>query len=360
MGTTLPRWRRSRRAEAIASGHASAPCYRSPENVRVLAVVMPKLKLREVEREVAAGDIVVRADDAALEQRPEGIEVRRVDDAAHVLVLVVVHRLVWEAHAPQAVISAVLVRRDERDLGVNDLLDEAGHLLRRHALQHLTGHVALAADRTDDRHLVVARDRALAGPFHHAPTATVTVTVLAADVRLVDFDDAHEPLEVGVLHRGPQPVTHVPRGLVGACADLPLNLHGADALLAVEHLPQHLEPGLERVLRVLEHRAADDGEAVGVPRPARPVRALPAPGHRLEGIDLLGLATARAGHRLRPPTFEEVLLAVVLAGEGRHQLPKRHHKGERSTGRAIRQVPDTPRQGESAAPGRDSMSRIAV
>src|SRR5438132_740317 len=325
METTPPRWRRSRRAEAIASGHASASCYRNPEDIRVFAVVMPKLELCEVEREVAAGDVVVRADDAALEQRPEGIEVGRVDHTAHVLVLMVVHRLVREAHAPQPVIAAVLVRRHERDLGVNDLLDEAGHLLRRHALQYLTGHVALAADRADDRHLVVARNRALAGSFHHAPTATVTVAVLAADVGLVHLDDAHEPFEVGVLHRGPQPVTHVPRSLVGACADLPLNLHGADALLAVEHLPQHLEPGLERILRVLEHRAADDGEAVGVPRPARLVRALPAPGHRLEGVDLLGLTAARAGHGLRPPALEQELLAVVFARKGRHQLPKRHH-----------------------------------
>src|SRR5205809_6605999 len=256
MGTTLPRWRRSRKAEAIASGHASAACYRDPENVGVLAVIMPELEFREVERQVATGDVVVGADDTALEQRPEGIEVGRVDHAAHVLVLVVVHRLVREAHAPQPVIAAVLVGRDERDLGVNDLLDEAVHLLRRHALQHLTGHVTLAADRADDGHLVVARNRELAGPFHHAPTAAVTVTVLAADVRLVYLDDAHEPLEVRILHRGPQPVTHVPRGLVGACADLPLNLHGADALLAVEHLPEHLEPRLEGVLGVLEHRAA--------------------------------------------------------------------------------------------------------
>jgi hypothetical protein len=54
MNVTAPvRWRRVRSAEAIASVHASAACYRSPEDVRVLAVVMTELELREIEEGTA-------------------------------------------------------------------------------------------------------------------------------------------------------------------------------------------------------------------------------------------------------------------------------------------------------------------
>src|SRR6266403_2202575 len=52
----------SRTAETIARVHASAACYGLPENVGVLPVVMTELKLREVERQVFGGDVVIRAD----------------------------------------------------------------------------------------------------------------------------------------------------------------------------------------------------------------------------------------------------------------------------------------------------------
>src|SRR5581483_12068842 len=95
-GNTSARWRRLRTAEAIASVHASAACYRGPEDVRVLPVVMTELKFREIERQVLGGDVVVRPDNPALEQRPEGIEVLRVDFAANVLARSMAHGLMRE------------------------------------------------------------------------------------------------------------------------------------------------------------------------------------------------------------------------------------------------------------------------
>lgn len=42
-----------------------------PENVRVRAVVVAELKLRDIQREIFAADLVVAAHDPALKDRPE-------------------------------------------------------------------------------------------------------------------------------------------------------------------------------------------------------------------------------------------------------------------------------------------------
>src|SRR6266849_4919502 len=114
-----------RTAEAIASVHASAACYCGPEDVGVLPVVMPELKLREVERQVLLGDVVVRADDSALEERPEAIEVRRVDVAPHVLALEVAHGLMRVAELTEMLVADILVGGDKLHVVGDRLLDEA-------------------------------------------------------------------------------------------------------------------------------------------------------------------------------------------------------------------------------------------
>jgi hypothetical protein len=84
-------WRLSRSAEAVASVGASAGCYRGTEDVLVIPVVVPELELRDVERQVFPADLVVRADHAALEQRPEAFNRVGVDCADHVLFAVMVN-----------------------------------------------------------------------------------------------------------------------------------------------------------------------------------------------------------------------------------------------------------------------------
>jgi len=63
-------WRRSQIAETFASVRVSATCYRLPKNVWFVAIVEAELKLRKVQRQIFLADIVVRADDSALQQRP--------------------------------------------------------------------------------------------------------------------------------------------------------------------------------------------------------------------------------------------------------------------------------------------------
>src|SRR5204862_377458 len=59
-----------------AMAASSASCQECPENVGVFAVVMPEGEFVHVERQVFLADLVERTHDAALQERPERIEVR--------------------------------------------------------------------------------------------------------------------------------------------------------------------------------------------------------------------------------------------------------------------------------------------
>src|ERR1044072_7614973 len=52
---------------------------------KLTAIVVPVAELVEVQREVTPRHLVVASHDPALQQRPEAVEVRRVDNAADVL-----------------------------------------------------------------------------------------------------------------------------------------------------------------------------------------------------------------------------------------------------------------------------------
>src|ERR1700689_2716569 len=72
-------------AEASASGLTSASCYHIEENILVVAIVETILKLREVQRQIFFAHVVIGAEHATLEQRPERFHRICVDLAAHVL-----------------------------------------------------------------------------------------------------------------------------------------------------------------------------------------------------------------------------------------------------------------------------------
>ena len=67
------------------------------EDVRILAVVVAELKLIQIQRQILLADVVVSADHATLEQRPERFDVVGMNEAAHVLALTVRNRLMRQA-----------------------------------------------------------------------------------------------------------------------------------------------------------------------------------------------------------------------------------------------------------------------
>ena len=76
------------RVSAAPGIDASATCYGRAEYVRVLPIVIPELKLGNVERHVLGADLVERADNSALQDRPKAFNGVRVDCADHILLAV--------------------------------------------------------------------------------------------------------------------------------------------------------------------------------------------------------------------------------------------------------------------------------
>jgi len=60
---------------------ASASLDRRSEDIRVRPIIITELELRNIERHIFAAHFVERADDAALEDRPEAFNRVRVDRA---------------------------------------------------------------------------------------------------------------------------------------------------------------------------------------------------------------------------------------------------------------------------------------
>ena len=94
------------------------------EDIGVVAIVVAELELVKVERQIFLAYVVVRADNAALEQGPERINVLSVDLATHVLTLYVADGLM-RIGGRQQPISTVFIGRDKRDLFRNSFATEA-------------------------------------------------------------------------------------------------------------------------------------------------------------------------------------------------------------------------------------------
>jgi len=134
---------------AITIRRRSTSCYRSPENIGIVAIVESERELREIERQIFFAHVVVRADDPALQERPEGIDTLRMYLAAHVLAAAMRNRIV--RHDPSEIaIAGMLVGCDQINLIANYLSNEPRQCRGIRVLDHLADDVALAGDRADE------------------------------------------------------------------------------------------------------------------------------------------------------------------------------------------------------------------
>ena len=72
----------------------SAPRYGGAENVKIVPIVVPELEFRDVQRQIFAADLVERAHDTALQQRPKAVDCLGVDNAVHIAAGRVPHEFV--------------------------------------------------------------------------------------------------------------------------------------------------------------------------------------------------------------------------------------------------------------------------
>lgn len=315
-------------SETLASPGASASSYRVAEDVCVLPVVITELKFRKVKWQVLFADVVIGSDDSALKQTPKIVNVRRVNRSANVLMAAVINRLMPIAHLIQRSVASRVVRSYQFNIVAHGLTNKISQRLRGGVLDHFADHVSLAGDRADDASLA-------ATARYSASLVRVAILVLAADIGFVNLHDTHKLQEVRILHRSAEPVAQIPSRLIGTRSDLPMNLEGANALLAVEHRIQNLKPRSQRILRVLHDGAGQQRETIAA---IAALRTLPV-ARTLQRVHLLIRAT-RALNASRPAMGEDILTAGFFRGERFHQLFQRHHMNHLTLTKTICQVLD--------------------
>jgi hypothetical protein len=312
-------------AEAAVSVATSASCKDSLEDVRVLAIVMPKLKFGQIQRQIVFAHVVVRSDDSAFKQAPKRFEIVGMHFAAHVLMCLVVNVFVRKCLV-QFLIASSLIGRNQADVRRYGLADKPRHGFGRSIFDYLTNHVALTGDRADDCGL--ARR---ATPF--LLFVPVAIAVQATNVGFIYFNLAHQLREVFVLHRGSDALEHIPSCPIVAAADLAMNLKRADSFLGLAHQIDDLEPSLKRIVSILENRFRNDAEAIAVASAAFLGFANPMERSRLERIGLVAIA-ARTTHAIGPTHIAEQRLTGFLIRVIALQLGERDVRlsGRRLTG----------------------------
>src|SRR5207249_1098771 len=203
-------------------------------------------------------------------------------------------------------ITLVLVGGYQRYLFADGFAHEVAEGLLVGVLNDAADHVALARDGSDNSGFS-ASDSSGNVSF----LVPVAILVFPADEGLIDFDNAHEFLEILILHSGAKPMAHVPSGRIGA-PDLPFDLKRADAFLAVEHLPEHFKPRPKAHFGIVEDGSDRNRKSVRRSwlRGARLTRPMPRPGRKR--VNFLVAAT-RAGNTLRPSALHEKFFADVVS-----------------------------------------------
>jgi hypothetical protein len=199
---------------------ASATCYGRAEDVDVLPVIVPELEFGDIQGHIFPADLVERADDAALEDRPEAlnrVRMNRADDVFAIGMLddfVLVRKFVF-----QIPVAGPLVGDQQADFVRDGFADKFGQDVRAHDARD---DAALALDYADHRHLARTNAAATLRPIVLVPL--VLVVCLAADERFVDLDNASKPLRVAFGKSGADAVAHVERGFIRAEAHDALDL----------------------------------------------------------------------------------------------------------------------------------------
>src|SRR6185437_6992743 len=283
----------------------SAPRYCRSENIGIAAIVIPELKLRDVQRQIFAADLVVAAHNAAFEDRPEALNRIGVDSTDDVLPGTVVDNAM-RVRLPDLLVSRVVVSAEQTDLFGNRLIDEIFQGDLADSADHFGDDVALALYRADNGRLASV----IAAPAQMAALVPVAVFVASTNVGFVNLDNAAE-FFFGFTKRSAYFVAHQPSGFVGPKTHEAHDLQWAHSFFAGHHQVDDAKPVAERLIRVFEDGPGDMGEAVGGLRSA--VVALPVPRIALQ----LGhvRATAGAFDALGPTPPDKVGATGVLIGE---------------------------------------------
>lgn len=124
------------------------------------------------------------------------------------------------------------------------------------------------------------------------------------------------------LHRGAYSVAHVPSRSVVASADLPMNLQGADSLLALGHKVNHFKPSNKRIVGIPKNSSAYYREAITILAAA--ILGLAKPVKRA-GFQLIHLFVFAAGalHTISPAKGFKIFFTSFFGSKLALQLMER-------------------------------------
>ena len=314
------RWRRAQIAETFASVRVSAPCYGLAKDVFFVPIVEPELKLIQIQGQILLADIVIGANDSALQQRPKAFDALRVDIPAHVLTSGMPDELMLAVVNADCVVPAPFIRDNQRRVSLGNFANESSQGFGVGTLNYLADQVTLARDCADHSYLAGSR----------AATALILLAVLPmaidvfpADERFINFDDPHQLPELRVFHSSAQPHAHVPRGLIRAGSEHAMDLERADSLLRRDHQVQNLKPHEQRLLGFLEDGSCGEREPIGRAIVLAALFALPVPRARFALVHMIVLATS-AADAIRPAATEQIRTTCFLIRKQRIELAERH------------------------------------
>jgi hypothetical protein len=308
------RWRRLSLAETVASDRASAACYRRSENIDVLTVVVPELKFRDVQRQIFATDLVIGADNAALEDAPEAFNRVGVDRTDNVIAAALADDMMRKVTTKKP-IAGMFIRAEQADLVRHSFMNEAVKRARIGAVDHSQHHVSLAADSADHWRLAGTLAAARAIAF-----VLVSIRRLAAHIGFVHLDNAAQLVEILFDQRRANAMAHIPSGFVRTKTEVAMDLPRAHSLFASEQQMNDAIPNAQIDVGILENGSCDIGEPIAA---FAAIRALPFEFHRLERIGPVR-AAARADHAVRPAPRYQIGIAGFLVGERRLKLGDCH------------------------------------
>jgi hypothetical protein len=282
---------------------------------------MAKLKFVQVKRKVLLADVVIGADDAALKQTPEILDIVGMDFAAHIFARPMSDSFMLKSVQLQIAVTAMLIGSDQINFLADGLTNEAIERARIGILNHLADHVAFSRNSSDHRSLTAHAGNVLL----FVPMA---VLVLAAKSGFVDFHDAHQFAKPIVGESGAEPMTHEPSRAIRAASDHPVDLQSTNTLLASKNQIQNLEPDKQLVIGVLEHSANRNREPIGSALRRTALHALPVE-RALSALVNLRVSAARTLNTFRPALHSQVELARRFVREHSVEIGKRHLAGNR-------------------------------
>jgi len=293
-----------RNVRALRIGHA-----------KLGARVVSEIELGNVPLQVLFANMVIRPDQAALQDVEEGFGGIDVGYSASVFALAMSDRRMLTELAADSYVGAGFIGHEVRFRG--NLSAQDGRKISGVDVRNLeTASLTAALDQGNNLHLL----RATSDTTAHFPVALADR--VSAPIGLVGFNDlaasAHRFIGAG-FHRLADAVRHEPSRLVRD-ADGAVQLMGAHALLGGAKQVRRQHPLMERNLGILKDRADRNGElatAVATEVKARAVRLA------VQGAIALGAATVRAYRAVRPADVLKVLaggFVVVESGGGKGRI----------------------------------------